>query len=217
MSGRAACGWRRVAGMLVFAAALWPQNPPRIFYSKLFLGSVPEYSEITVDRSGQGQYKESRDDDSPVRFQLTQAESADIFVLAEKLDRFNRPLESHLKVANTGIKTFRFDDGKEKHEVKFNYSTDPNAGALWDWFERIAETERSFAGLEKTARFDKLGVNDALLQLEVSKDHKRLVAAQQFLPILDSIAGNEAYLHMARIRAANLAQALRSEMSRRRE
>jgi len=38
-----------------------------------------------------------------------------------------RLVESGLKVAFMGKKTFRWEDGGEKHEVEFNYSEDPNA------------------------------------------------------------------------------------------
>jgi hypothetical protein len=63
--------------------------------------------------------------------------------------------------------------------------------------------------LERTARYDKLGVNDALLVLDISMEHKRVVAAQQFLPLLDRIAKNDSYLHIARERASALAEAIR--------
>ena len=40
-------------------------------------------------------------------------------------------------------------------------------------------------------------------------DHNRLVAAEQFLPLLDRIAKNESYLHISRERAAAIADAIR--------
>jgi hypothetical protein len=182
---------------------------PRLFYSKFFKGSVPEYSAITIERSGQVTYQEAKDDDNPMRFQLADADTREIFDLAEKLDRFQHPIESGLKVANMGLKTFRFEDGNDKHEIQFNYSLDTTAGALLDWFERIAETEQDFINLDRTVHYDKLGVNDALLLLQISQDHKRLVAAEQFLPLLDRIVKNESYLHIARERAAGMAEAIR--------
>ena len=59
-------------------------------------------------------------------------------------------------------------------EVKFNYSEDPEAKTLLDWFERIAETERALIELERPCRFDKLGVQDAILRIEI---HPRSEAA----------------------------------------
>ncbi len=194
---------------LALAAPLAGAGSSRVFYSKSFPGSVPAYVAIVIDKEGRGEYREAPDD-NPVTFQLTPAETAEIFSLTGKLDRFTRPLESHLKVASTGVKTFRYESGAEKNEVQFNYSLDANARELWDWFERISETEQHFIQIERAVRFEKIGVNDALLQLEISRDHKRLVAARQFLPLLERIAKDESYLHMARERAASLADSFRA-------
>jgi hypothetical protein len=198
----------RLSALLLFFSVVAPAAP-RLFYSKYFKGSVPEFTAIAVERSGQVVYQEAKDDDNPIRFQMTEAETQQLFDLAEKLDRFQHPIESGLKVANMGTKTFRFEDGAEKHEVQFNYSVDTVAQALLDCFERIAETEQDFIELDRAAHYDKLGVNDALLVLDISLEHKRLVAAQQFLPLLDRIAKNESYLHIARERAGALAEAIR--------
>lgn len=194
---------------LLAACGLWAAELPKVFYSKSFPGSAPAYAAITLDKSGRADYKEAGDDDNPLTFQLTEKETAQIFALVEKLGRFTRPLEANLKVANTGIKTFRYESGAEKNEVKFNYSLDADARLLWEWFERIAETEQHYLRLQRTAKYDKLGVNQALLLLEASRDRGRLVAPQQFLGILDRIAKNESYLHMARTRAAGLADSFR--------
>jgi hypothetical protein len=45
--------------------------------------------------------------------------------------------------------------------------------------------------------------------LQVTWDHKRLEAPAQFLPLLDRIVNNESFLHLARERAAGLAEAIR--------
>jgi hypothetical protein len=171
---------------------------------------VPAYVEIRVDKSGAAEYREDPKDDSPLVFQLLPEEAASIFSLGERLSFFTHPLESGLKVANMGMKTFRYDpaDGAS-HEVKFNYSEDPEAKTLLDWFERISETERALIELERTVRFDKLGVNDAILRIEVTRDQKRLIAEKQFLPLLDRVVKNESYMHIARERAATLADSIR--------
>ena len=182
---------------------------PRLFYSKYFKGSVPEYVAITVEQGGEVTYQEAKEDDNPIKIQLDHASTQGMFDLTAKLDRFQRPLESGLKIANLGLKTFRFEDGAERHEIQFNYSQDLNAQALLDQFERITETEQHFANLDRTAHFEKLGVNDVLLQMQVTWEHNRLVAPEQFLPLLDRIANNESYLHISRERAAAIADAIR--------
>jgi hypothetical protein len=182
---------------------------PRLFYSKYFKGSVPEYVAITVEHTGEVTYQEAKDDDNPIKIQLDHASTQELFALTDKLDRFQHPLESGLKIANLGLKTFRFEDGAERHEIQFNYSQDVSAQLLLDQFERITETEQHFANLDRTAHFEKLGVNDVLLQMQVSWDRNRLVDPEQFLPLLDRIAKNESYLHISRELAATIADAIR--------
>jgi hypothetical protein len=182
---------------------------PRLVLSKYFKGSTPESVIITIEHSGEASYREGKEDDNPLSFQLAESDVRQLFELADKLDHFQHPLESGLKVAQMGVKTFRFEFQSETHEVSFNYSVDENAQALQECFERISETERDFIELDRTMHFDKLGVNQALALIEIAHQNKRLVAPQQFLPLLDRIAKNESFLHMARARAAALAEVLR--------
>jgi len=197
-----ACAVYVLAAMSLHAA-------PRIFYSKYFKGSAPEYTEIVLDSSGDAAYKEAADDNDPLKFKLAEADTRAIFAVAVKLDCFKRPVESGLKVANMGVKTFRYEDGDAKNEVKFNYSEDADAQALLGWFERIAESEQRFVDLDRTVHFDKLGVNDAILRLQITYDAKRLIAPEQFLKLLDRVANNESFMHVARERAAELAETFR--------
>ncbi len=200
----------KLLSLLAIAIPLLAADPT-VTFTKSFPGSVPAYVEINIDKSGAAEYKEDPKDDSPLKFQLQPDEVSAIFGLADRLDRFTRPIESGLKVANMGAKTFRYNPGDgPSHEVKFNYSEDPEAKTLLDWFERIAETERALIDLERAVRFDKLGVQDAILRIEVTRDQKRLVAETQFLPLLDRVVKNESYMHMALERAASLTESIRA-------
>jgi hypothetical protein len=154
-------------------------------------------------------YRETKDEE-PEMFQLEPEALRAIFELADKLDHFKRPLESGLKVARTGDKTFRWENGAETGEAKFNYSLDENAKLLQDWFERISESERAMMNLRRAIRFDKLGVNDAVLRIDAAWAEKRLLGREQFLPLLDRVAKNEAFVNLARDRAVRLAAALRA-------
>ena len=193
--------------LLLLAVALPAAS--QLIMSKSFPGSVPPYGEVRIDGEGKVEYREDPKDENPLKFQLNAADKAAIMELVDKLGKFNRPLESGMKVANMGAKTFRW----EKNEQTFNYSEDPDAKALLDWFERICETERDYIALETAAKYDKLGVDRAMLLLEISWDRKHLVTPEQMLPLLDRIIKNESFLHMARNRAANLADAIRKAQS----
>jgi len=109
-----------------------------------------------------------------------------------------------------GDKVFRYEGEGKAQEQKFNYSSDLDAQALADWFERISDSERYLLELERSARFDKLGVNRVILQIQSAYERKRLVAVDQFLKWLDRVTKNESYLNMARERAARLAETFRN-------
>jgi hypothetical protein len=197
-----------LAGLLA-ASGFTLLAEPRLFLSKRFPHSNPEYAELRIERDGRVEYRETPDEE-PLRVKLTREQADAVFDLAEKCDRFRKPLESELKVARMGEKLFRWEDGDEKHEVKFNYTIDPVGQALLDWYEKIVESEMYLIDLERTARYDVLGVNQSLLQLEAGYDKKRLVSVEQYLPMLDRIAKNDKYMNMARERAARLAEMLRA-------
>jgi hypothetical protein len=196
--------------IVLFANVLLAGGGPRLFYSRSFPGSVPPYFEVTLDQNGDAEYREAPGEDDPLKFHLAEAETHEVFGLAEKLDYFKHPLESPVKVAFMGAKTLRWENGDRKSEVKFNFSEDPQAKELMNWFERMEESAEHRIELERTAKYDRLGVVKALLLLESAMDRKRLVALDQYLPTLDRIARNESYMHTARERAAEIAEAIRN-------
>jgi hypothetical protein len=196
-------------GILMLAWLAFAGDDPRLFYSREFPGSAPPYIQVTVEKNGSAEYREAADDELPLKFKLNETETKTVFDLAEKLGRFKTPLEAPVKVAFMGTKTFRYVEGDQKSEVKFNYSAEPDAQALLDWFERMAESAQRREELERTAKYDHLGVFKALLQLQALQERGRLVAPEQFLPILDRIIKNETYMHTARARASEIAETIR--------
>jgi hypothetical protein len=195
--------------ILLFASVAFAGDGPRLFYSRTFPGSAPAYFDIALESNGDTVYREAVDDELPSKFHLSEADTKEVFGLADKLDHFKHPLESPLKVAFMGNKVFRYEQGTEKTEVKFNYSEDVNAQALMDWFEKMAESAQQRDNLERAAKYDHLGVMHAMDLLASAYERKRLVAVEQFLPILDRVAKNETYMHQARALAAELAEAIR--------
>ncbi len=178
---------------------------PKLTYTRSFPGSTPEYLCVGVDRTGALEYKESPSDDRPLKAQLSDSDAASLFTMAEKLNYFKSPLESGLKVANTGKKTFRYEDGTGPGmEVTFNYSLNETAQQLEERFEEIAQSERAYIELEQTVHYDHLGINDALAEVESLWLRKQLAAPKQFLPLLTRISTRETLMHLVRDRAARL-------------
>ncbi len=196
--------------ILLFAGSLFAQDAQRFFYSKSFPGSTPAYVQVTLGKDGQAVYREAPDDELPLPFKLTAAETVEVYSLVEKLDGFTRPIESGLKVAFMGTKTFRLEKAADKREVKFNYSEDPNAKLLWEWCERMTESAQHRIALDRAAKYDKLGVVKALNLLGSAIERKRVVGLDQYLPTLDRIIKNESYMHSARARASEIAEFIRA-------
>jgi hypothetical protein len=195
--------------LLLCAAGLSAQT---LTFTKEFPGSKPAYTFVSVSKGGNVLYKEQANDDQPIKAQLSSGEADSLFGLASKLNFFSEKIDSGLKVANTGKKTFRYDDGQGKiSEAVFNYSTNPLAQQLLNRFENIAATERAYIMLDETSRFDKLGVNDALAQIEELWLHKQLAAPLQFIPLLNKITSHQSYMHLARERAARLRSEFQAE------
>jgi hypothetical protein len=195
------------AALVVMGSAL---ADPHITYSRLFKGSDPEFISISLEADGRAVYRQAADDPNSLEFRLTPEEAREMFALAGKLGNFTRPIESGLKVANMGRKTFRFEDGATAHEVSFNYSIDVDAKQLLELFERITVTEQRYLDLDLAVHFDKLGVDQAIIQIRMLWDAGRLVSPEQFLPLLARIAKNESFMHVDRERAAGLSDEFRS-------
>jgi hypothetical protein len=196
--------------LLAVSGMAFAADGPLVIYSKSFPGSDPAYMLISVQKDGAVSYNESTDPDNAENFKLEPGTVAAIFDYARKLGNFKGTLESGLKVANMGAKTLRWEDGAETSEAKFNYSQDDNVAKLVDIFEAISESERLFGQLKRAIRFDKLGVNDAVLRVNILYNQKRLMGIPQYLPLLERIAKDESFLHMARERAAALADGVRA-------
>ena len=197
-------------GLLLSATVAFAADP-RLVYTKSFPGSTPAYVAITVEKTGATSYREVADDD-PETFQLETDVTASMFDLAEKLGHFKTPLDSGLKVAFMGDKTFRWENGTEISQQKFNYSMDENARLMQDWFERITESEALAFQLRRTIRYDRLGANEATSRLQIAYDKKRLVGLAQLIPMLERIAGNESFMNIARERCRQLAAAFKEAL-----
>ena len=173
----------RLLLLLLCAGSLFAQDAAeRLILSKSFPGSRPAFYEVRISAAGAIEYREAPEEEDPIKLQLRDDDCRAVFLLAARLDHFKRPLESGLPVARMGEKTFRWEKGVESNEQKFNYSTDVDAQQLLDWAERMSESAQYLIDLERTARYDRLGVNKTLLQIEAAWDKNRIVGHAQFLP-----------------------------------
>lgn len=202
---------RLLTGLLLatlWTAALLGSDGDKLFFSRDFPGSVPEYFDVTVQRDGKVIYREALDDELPLEFQAPDADVSRLFEISEQLGYFQQPFPPpKRKTAFTGNKILRYAKAAgASGEVKFVAVDDLAAQELTDWFLRVADTEWHRINMERAMQFDRLGVNKAILQFHSAFDRGRIVAPRQFLPLLQSISNDMKVVHLARSRASGLAE-----------
>ena len=182
-------------------------------YRRIFKSSTPEFIEIKIDEnSDKASYEIRQLDEDPgaTAFEIGAPLRQKIFELIGQLHYFNGlDLDIHRKIANLGEKTFRWERGSEAHEVKFNYTVNTAAAQLLQICEGLARQEELAEILQRRIKYDRLGVNDALLELEADFSKGVLPEPQRLLPLLDQIAGDYRFVDIARQRARALAERVR--------
>ncbi len=184
-------------------------------FRRIFKSSAPEFIEISVrEDSDVASYEIRQLDEDPgaTKFEVSSGLRARMFALAQQLNRFQgQDLDVHRKIANLGEKTFRWEQGAETHEVKFNYTLNSTASQLLQIFEGLARQQELLMLLERRMKYDRLGINDALLQFETELNRKLLPEPERALPTLDQIAGDSRFVEIGRQRARNLAERIRHQ------
>lgn len=214
--------WRRVVALgvsaitLLFAAPGNASDGPTLIYRKVFKSSSPEFIEIRVRRDGSGlvDIRQLDDDAEPEAFQVNPALAARLFDMAAELRNFEGvELNVKRKLANLGEKTLRFEDGARANEVTYNYTLNPTAQQLQVIFEGLGRQQEHLQLLQHRLRFDRLGVNDALLRFEVDLNKKGIPEPERLLPVLEQVAGDARVVEIARQRARAIAERIRSQRS----
>ncbi len=202
---------------LAASAALSTPAPSgaKLTFRRVFKGSTPEFIEITVrDDSDTAAYeiRQLEEDPGSSPFQVSSGLRAKMFDLAAQLKHFQgQDLDVHRKIANLGEKTFRWQSGAEVHETKFNYTLNSAATQLLQIFEGLARQQEHVDLISRRMRYDRLGINDALLQFESDFNRSLLPEPQRLLPVLDQIAGDSRFVDIARQRARSLAERIRHQ------
>src|SRR6201988_5035861 len=208
------CSGSPAATVSGLSAAPAPENA-KLTFRRVFKSSTPEFIEITVRQDSDDATYEIRQldaDPGAAGFQVSAPLRAKMFDLAAQLHHFEgQDIDVHRKIANLGEKTFRWQQGAEAHEVKFNYTLNSAAGQLLQIFEGLARQQELLMLLERRMKYDRLGINDALLQFETELNRKLLPEPERALPTLDQIAGDSRFVEIGRQRARNLAERIRHQ------
>jgi hypothetical protein len=188
--------------------------PGAVFtYRRVFKSSTPEFIEIKIRQNSDTASYEIRqldEDGGASPFEVSGPLRGRIFELVDHLNHFKGlDLDVHRKIANLGEKTFRWESGPESYETTFNYTLNSNASQLLQICEGLARQQELIELLQRRMKYDRLGVNDALLQLDTDVSKGVLPEPQKVLPLLEQIAEDTRFVDIARQRARALAERLR--------
>ncbi|HWZ99819.1 MAG TPA: hypothetical protein VN025_18825 [Candidatus Dormibacteraeota bacterium] len=197
------------ASSLTFAAPA----PAKLTFRRVFPASTPEFIEITVLEDSDAASYEIRQLDEEAGaspFVVSATLRTKMFAYATELHHFQGlDLDVHRKIANLGEKTFRWEQSGQKFETKFNYTLNSPATQLLQIFEGLARQQEHFVLLSRRMKYDRLGINDALLQFETDLNRGLLPEPSRLVPLLDQISNDSKFVEIARQRARNLADRIR--------
>jgi hypothetical protein len=186
----------------------------RITFRRVFKSSTPELIEITVSEDSDTATYEIRqldDDPGSSPFAVSAPLRNRMFALAGQLNHFQSlDLDVHRKIASLGEKTFRWEQGATVYETKFNYTLNSAATQLLQIFEGLARQQEHAEILSRRMKYDRLGINDALMQCEADFNRGMLPEPQSLLPLLDQIGADSHIVDIARQRARTMAEHIRN-------
>ena len=188
-------------------------DPATVSYRKVFKSSQPEFVEIKVHENGAATYdiRSLSEAPDPQPFEVGTPLTAKIFQLSAQLNNFRGlELDTKRRIANLGEKTFRYERGSDSGEVKFNYTINTTANQLLMIFEGLARQQDHLRTLLHRMKYDRLGVNNALMNFETDLNHKILPEPERLLPALQQIANDPRFVEIARQRSRALIERIRN-------
>jgi hypothetical protein len=142
-------------------------------------------------------------------FIMSEANRSKIFDLAKKLNYFQGDFDSHLKkIAQTGNKTLQYTSANVHGSATYNWSQNADVQELTRLFVAIANTVDCGRKLAFQYRFDKLGMDTRLKELEGLKASHYAEELNAIAPILHKIADDPNMMHISRQTAQQLLRTL---------
>lgn len=231
MIARSMVRYGRYAGLLLLISALGllaqapplqpnrPQHPavPTVTFTFDWPSIEPHHFVIQVDSSGNAAYESwmgAPSDGQPsagepymLKFTASAAARDRIFSVARRLGYFNGDFEYRKhRVAASGTKTLAYADPNKQYETRYNWSENPGIQQLTALFDGISTTIEAGRRLQHLHRYDRLGLDDELKNLEQLAASHSATELQVIAPVLREIADDNGAMHIARQRAEHLLQ-----------
>jgi hypothetical protein len=206
--------------LLLPAVAQQPAAPaqPSVTFDFEWSQGIPwqTYS-ITVRADGNTHFQgtpapdEAGGDTDPFQqdFTMSEVNRSKIFDLAKKLNYFQSDFDSHLKrIAQTGSKTLAYTSATAHGSTTYNWSPNTDVQELTRLFLAIANTLDYGRKLSFQYRFDKLGMEARLKELENMRADHHVEELNAIAPILRKIADDPDMMHISRQAAQQLLRSM---------
>jgi hypothetical protein len=173
----------------------------------------PEWYVVSIDSERRVTYRSrphAQEHEEPAEifsteFTATEATTKEIFEKAKAAKYFEGEFESKAKnIAQTGVKTLKYSDGKLNTSTTFNQPTDPAVGDVTAMFQKISSTMEMGRRLTFSLRFDKLGVEGLLKRMEEMQKSGMMIEVQALEPQLTTIVKDKSFMNVSRQRAQRL-------------
>lgn len=125
-----------------------------------------------------------------------------IFAQSEKLNRFNTACASKAKnIADTGTKTLTYSAPDGNGSCTYNYSENKDVQALTETLQAITETMDQGRRLDYLHRYDRLGLDAAMIYLTQEVSEGRALEVGTIAPSLRAISSDAMVIQRARAKA----------------
>ena len=194
-----------------------PAQPSVTFHFDWNQGVPWQTYSITVQSDGSTHFQGTPAPDGPNSdtdlfqqdFTMSEANRSKIFDLAKKLNYFQGDFDSHLKrIAQTGSKTLEYKSVTAHGSATYNWSQNADVQELTRLFLAIANTLDYGRKLTFQYRFDKLGMDTRLKELEDLRANHYAEELKAIAPILRKIADDPNMMHISRQTAQQLLRTL---------
>jgi len=193
----------------------------RVTFELTWKAANPQWFQIAIDSTGSGSYQsqahtetnETPGDPYVLKFTASQKLLKQVFDDAKELNYFKSGLKYGGKenIANTGDKSLSYTAEGKTTKAAFNFSPNPKAQELTKLFQQMSSTFELGRQLEYALRFDRLGVDQRLKQLESLERDRALPGLQVLVPTLERVLNDPTSMNISRQRASFLIYAAKSE------
>ena len=189
-------------GSVVFLF-VWDQGRPWISYSIKVQADGKAHFEGDPNPAETGEGDSFQQD-----LHVSESNRRKIFDLAKNLNYFQGDFDYHKKIAQTGKKTLEYQSTAIHNSTTYNWSQNADVQALTRIFQSIATTLDYGRKLAYQYRFDKLGMDARIRELEQLQQQGYVEELQAIEPILQKIADDPNLMRISRESAKHLLKAI---------